>query len=144
MARHQWTILCSQATVNSLTNNISLIEVIDEITVPVDPNVDLTIGFPVDTIVPFLSTLVSSFERDDRNTPERLIGRSSLVSPAGRTHDNNFDVDLSAHQRVRCLITQNGVPIREPGTYVFRVALQDLSGAFTDVSSFSLQVIMTH
>jgi len=144
MAKHQWTLLCAQATINSMTNNISLIEVTDELTLLVDPSIDLTTGFQVDTLVPATLTLVSSFERDDKNIPERHIGRMSLVSPSGRSYDNNFDIDLSGYQRVRCLLAQNGLPVREPGTYLYKVAVQDPSGAFAEVSTFSLEVKLTH
>jgi hypothetical protein len=144
MARHQWTILCSQATVNSLTNNISLIEVIDELTAQVPAHIDPAVGFPADTIVPVFMTVVSSFERDDKNTPERLIGRLSLISPVGSNVDTNFDIDLSAFQRVRCILGHGGLLVRQPGIYIFRIAVQDQSGVFTDVSNVTVELKLAH
>jgi hypothetical protein len=42
MPVHQWTVICSKALVDQFTNNVSLIDVVDEIRFQVDASVDLT------------------------------------------------------------------------------------------------------
>jgi hypothetical protein len=144
MAQHLWTLVCSHVIVNGLTNNISLIDVVEELTIVVPPSVDPAVGFPAGNLVPVTLNTVSAFQRTDPHVPERLIGRLSLVGPSGRTQDNNFDIDLSSHVRARCIAEQHGLPIQEPGDYVFAVFVEQPNGSFDEVARVSLRVILTH
>jgi hypothetical protein len=117
MIRHLWTIPCRICTTNRDTNNLSLIEVLEEVTIPsVLPPPE-----EAHTLVPAFFELVTSWERENADRPERGYGRLSLISPQGVSlHDHEYEVNLSELQRMRSVMKFLALPANASGRYVFR------------------------
>src|SRR5271169_3091748 len=115
MANHQWSMLCGKALTDSTTNNISLIEVLEEFAIPVNPTVDLAASMPTPALLPFTFALVSVFARTDPAAPEKRLGRVKLLRPNGSTSfpPSSFDIDLTQFLRTRCVLGINGLPVHE-------------------------------
>ncbi len=159
MATLLWTMLCSKVTVDQRTNTVSLIDVIEEITIsgqvsfvaptqgiammqslggsPVPAEMSLSPGVALpagaqpipknSVILPFEMDVVVAAARSHEGTPETTTGKLSLIFPDQTTvaFESAFDLRLGEHLRARIITHIGGLPIRDAGTYYFRVAFQE-------------------
>lgn len=122
MIDHVWTVLCARAIVDSQSNNISLIDVIEQ----------LSIGDPraaqgVEGVVPLPVELVTLWSRAQDEQPIISRGRTSFIRPSGLLNESirEHDIDLRVSKRLRHRQHFMGLPIREPGRHIFQVDLWD-------------------
>lgn len=119
MIDHVWTVVCSRSVIDKDSNNISLQDVIEQLTLFTEP------GEPV--VVPMPLEVVTLWARSDFNVPARGRARLTFSSPSEEFVVPPFehDVDMSSHRRVRSRAHFQGLPIREPGRHTFRIELQN-------------------
>ncbi|MEE8389820.1 MAG: hypothetical protein V3S14_03355, partial [Anaerolineae bacterium] len=100
------------------SNNVSLQNVIEQITILADPQPDAVLPIELD--------IMTLWARTDLDTPVRGHARVTFLSPSGLVSDGplEFDVDLSKHNRHRCRGRFQGLHISEPGRHAFLVELQ--------------------
>ncbi|HKZ54578.1 MAG TPA: hypothetical protein VJ123_03790 [Anaerolineales bacterium] len=121
MIRHIWSVICSQSVIDSETNNISLLNILEQITV----------AGPLPTrdspaLIPIRFELVSLWERTPTDSPERGKFKVTIASPSQASISSfEADIDLSSHLRYRTRAKLNAFPAPEPGRYEFRVELHD-------------------
>ena len=101
-------LVCEAAFIDSRTNNLSLINVLDEINAQ---------GLPV--VIPKLFTVaVIEREKKEKASPEFILrisqGKKKLV-------DQRIKVDFQGKKRVRQLIEFNGFMLHKPGDLCFRM-----------------------
>lgn len=122
MVQHVWTVLCTRSITDSETNNVSLIEVLEQLTIA-DPGA----APGVEGLVPMPLELVTLWSRETDDRPARGRGRISFERPSGLVRESvsEHDIDLTVSLRVRHRQRFMGIPIREPGRHVFRVELRD-------------------
>jgi hypothetical protein len=136
-----WTILCGKVTIDSQTNNVSLIDITEEITLAVDPEHDITQPLPLPALVPISLDLVSVFQRNDKATPERAVARATFVRPNGESYAPvPYDIDLTTAARGRCVIHAHGLPVVEAGDHFFRVEIETTPGQFLEVATVHVEV----
>jgi len=119
MIDNVWAVLCSKTIIEQETNNISLITVIEHITVP-KAQEGVSIAVPLE-----LATL---WERRDPDLPASGHARISLELPGGKAPvvaQGEFPVDLSSYRRLRGLFLIHDLPVPAAGTYYFRVELRE-------------------
>jgi hypothetical protein len=118
MIQHIWTVPCRVGIVDQNTNNVSLIDVLEEITVselPMQPGV-------IPAQMPSILDVVSLWGRENPDQPEAGWGRLSLISPQGESLvQQPGEVDLRQFRRVRAFNKFIGLPLRGPGRYYFHV-----------------------
>ena len=136
MARHVWTILCTKASIDSRSNNISLFEVVDQLNVvgpPQDERVEIPARFD----------LVTQWTRSDPEEPERVTGRISLRLPNGdMVGGSEFEINLSESLRHRNVISISSLPIHGPGDYRFVIDYRPASGGDWEATyQLPLQII---
>lgn len=127
MAEHIWTVLCDKHLVDPKLETISLIDVVESITVPELGRLleeASSIG-KKGTLVQTPMLLVSWWFRSDPGEPTFQV-RFSLVSPAGE-HLFTQAVGLSwtegqNHQRI--FVNLTGLPVQQPGRSWFVVEQQ--------------------
>lgn len=139
MAKHIWTVLCYKGSLDKYSNQVSLLDVLEEV------EVGLVEAIPEDAenaVIPFNMNLVSLWIRSDPETPESVSTRYSIVSPKGDvvlTWDHA--VSLSEHMRARSFLRLAQFPFRGPGDYAFRVEMRDEeSGQWNRVSEVPLRL----
>jgi hypothetical protein len=99
------------------SNNVSIQNVIEQITIPDKPKPGGMVAGAMD--------IISLWVRSDFDAP--AVGRSRVVFafPSGEHHEvSEFEVDLSQHRRGRTIAKLQGFPAREPGRYAFIVEFQ--------------------
>ena len=138
MIKHLWSIACSRTSVDKESNNISLFEVLEQLTLsggPIQPQPGKK------GVVPILFEIVSLWTKEHENETIKGRGRTVLVAPSGTELPMvEFDVDLSQHQRSRTINRITGLPIGEEGKHYFRVDLQE-NGRWAEQGRVPLQIV---
>src|SRR6266496_2777341 len=98
MIEHAWSVLCSKSTIDAETNNISLIEVLEQISIATGPPAAGTEG-----LIPLRVELVTLWMRAQPDQPGHGRGRVSFVRPSGTMTESiqEFDIPLQTTQRMR-------------------------------------------
>jgi hypothetical protein len=127
MAKLVWSVLCQQALIDRQTNNLSLINTIDEVH-PARPQQEIPKvlnGKKVLPIIPMTCSLVTLWERDRLTISESASVRASLVGPDGKTLLKiEAVIDLRKSIRARVLANLPGLPVAGNGTYKFVLRLR--------------------
>lgn len=118
MIDHVWTVVCAMSVVDRETNNISLFNIVEQLTLLTQPEQEITPQLPLD--------IVTLWARADDAVPARGFSRLTFRSPAGDPiHQEEGRVDLSDHERLRMrrrlLLRLN---LRESGRYCFCVEVR--------------------
>ncbi|MBU0510519.1 MAG: hypothetical protein KKD28_11085 [Chloroflexi bacterium] len=134
MITHIWTVLCSRAVIDRDSNNCSLQNVIEQLNIKKKPEPEamLVIAFDVVTL----------WSRTNPGVPGRGRERLTFLSPSG-TELGSFEIsiDLSNTKRFRSQVRFEGLPVREPGLYSFRVDLQnDSETEWYQVAAIPLEI----
>lgn len=114
--KHIWSVLCTKSIIDQETNNLSLINVIEEIR-PQSP-------LPEKGEVPFGYSLVTLWTRDKQKEPESGDVRIKFISPSGKTLQTcmEYTVTLDNNtQRSRVRAVIQSLPINQGGIYNFRI-----------------------
>ena len=90
MADHDFSVLCKKAIIDSNSNNISLMEVVNDIhiTIPKDDKSELiNLTHPMDLVV--------QFSRSKSNIKEKKVFvKISRFGPDGKEHDDGLELEL--------------------------------------------------
>jgi hypothetical protein len=143
MIEHVWSVLCSRAILDRDTNSVSLIDIVEEITIqgPVLPSEEG--GTSAFTIT---MALVSLWRRDPEDQPTKGQARVLLFAPNGEPlkEFSVYSIDLSEKLRMRAFGNIPVFPFRGPGSYHFSIQLQDeREEEWKEVASIPLRLIVT-
>src|SRR5688572_16338973 len=109
MIQHIWSVLCQNALVDRNTNTISLIEVVEDLTLYGQAPPAGGQG-----IIPIQCSLVSTWERLPSDQPTRGTVRFRKLRPNGEFEgDQEYAVDLTATPRSRTIARIGGITFRE-------------------------------
>ena len=135
MIDHVWTVVCSHAVIDKDSNNVSLLDIVEQLNIREEPSPKGGIIFPLD--------IMTLWSRADFDVPARGRGRVTFLSPSGTINDGPFeyDVDLSEHHRNRTKGSIRALHVSEPGRYVFQVELQGQNEAeWHQVAAIPLEI----
>ncbi len=127
MPEHRWSLLCRHAVVDKYTNQLSILDVLDEGEAGQVPReVD-----PGEIAITLNAQLVSVWARSDPNTPETFWQTVTITAPDGTTHDAaaRLEGNLRNHQRTRLIVGVKAIPFRGLGTYTFDIHTSHDEGA---------------
>ena len=141
MVEHIWSVFCRRAVVDEQTNNVSLFEIIEQISgeIPASLTPDQRPAVAID------AQLISFWIRDTEEVPEKGKARISYIGPSGDAliPPREYDIDLTAKSRVRSIGTISGLPTPESGYYRIKVELSKDDTEWTEVASIPLDVRLT-
>jgi hypothetical protein len=138
MARHVWTVLCTKASIDRQTNNVSLFDVLDNVSV-----FGPAYGGGAAIAVPIQFEVAILWARSVITDAETGLARVTLVAPNGqRFEGGTVAVELvNDFHRARTFIQINGLPLVGPGVYEFVVAYQSTGTTmWTEVDKIPLEV----
>ncbi len=131
-----WALLCKQSIINQETGNISLIEVLESITVPhrVDEKAPFAF-FDFDLVVYWLRQ-IPSIEEDE------YLFKLKIISPLQELLlEGERTIDFGEESRVFTVLDFAGFPVPEAGVYAFHIQLPNDHGTeWEDVELVQLQV----
>lgn len=116
MAILQWTIICERAIIEEQTKTVSLMSMVENITLPLPP-ADFAKQVPP-PLVPFRFYVVLQFARSKPGIGERAPGRVLMIAPNEKQFgESEFVVDLTATPRARVILQTIGFPLMGAGLY---------------------------
>ena len=121
-----WALLCQYVITDQRSNNISLIEVIDGITIPAPPPVNVP-ETSQDSRLNLNASLVALYARSDHGLPEVAQSRLRIVSPEGaQILSEEQEVDLTDATRARAIGQIIGLPTPLPqdGEYLLKIEVK--------------------
>jgi hypothetical protein len=135
MIRHAWTVLCSRSSVDSESNNMSLFDILEQVTIIEPPRGPGILAFPHE--------VVSLWTRDDLAVGGVTHCRYVVEAPGGvRTVGEGNEIDLTAFHRTRLRGRPSGLPVNVAGLYW--VTTEQLQGAenptWVEVSRLPVEV----
>lgn len=123
MASLHWAIVCERAIVEDKANTVSLISVLENVTLPQPPTGAIPAGQR--PFVPLRFYVVQQWARSKSTIGERVAGRILLIGPTGEQFGaSEFVVDLTAAPRARVISQAIGFPLLGSGTYACVVQAQ--------------------
>lgn len=134
MILHVWTILCSNSVIDIESNNVSIQNVYEQLTLKGDPKPDGKASLPME--------LVSLWTREDLETPTSGEARISYLQPSGKESELiTYPIDLEEYHRARSRVHIGAIPVPEPGRYKFYIEYR-LSGSvvWQQVAQIPLEV----
>ena len=118
-----WAILCKNTIVNRDTNNMTLVEVVEEINVVAEPPEESTADEPGFSTVLDIH-LVTLWTRTDPSVPEKGQARFTVLTPKGRTvSSSELEIDLTEGPRLRAdgHLLESSFPFSNDGIYLFKI-----------------------
>jgi len=134
--KHIWSALCTHAIVDSFTNQVSLIDILEEITIFDEPKPK--------GVVPLNIDLMTFWVRDNLKIPEKGYYRVRFLDPSGsflKSFDE-LEVNLTNHERSRNKISFQGFSAEEEGVYEFFIDKQD-GDVWQEVSQIPVKIIFS-
>jgi len=140
MINHIWSVICTKSVIDSETNNISLIDTIERLTINL-PTGQSTRTESINLAVNF--EIVSLWERHPYNEPTSKMARIRIMFPDGNPSSNpiTYEVNLNHHHRMRSKIKLTSMEIRTEGRYLFLIGLQDDNGGWSTEKEVPLEVV---
>lgn len=133
MLEHIWSVLCSRSVIDSETNNVSIQDVIEQITIIAEPTDDGFLPFPLE--------LITLWGRKEVDRPTNGTERVSFVTPSGKsTTISESKIDLSRVERHRQRVKLPGLPLDEAGRYYFRVEFKENGDEYREVAAIPLTI----
>jgi hypothetical protein len=118
MITHVWSVLCQNSIIDQDSNLVSLINSIEELTLPDEP--------APNKVYPITVSLVTLWIRSDINIPISGFGRSVFTSPNGEELQSlEQELDLKNYERLRTRSYFSGLKLSEAGQYYFNVEYRD-------------------
>lgn len=137
-----WAILCKDTIVNRDTNNMTLVEVIEELNVVASPPQEPSgpeLGFS--TVLDL--HLVSLWVRTAPSVPEKGQARFKAVTPSGReVASAEAEVDLTEGPRLRAdgHLLESPFPFSDDGIYLFKIEARTAESDWEEVYELPLWV----
>ena len=126
MAKLNWVIICERAVVDSASNSLSVMNVLEQVHAmrPTPDQVKAAAGRPI--AAPLTCAVVTYWERSNPNRTERNSQvRLRLIDPKGKTLvESSLSLDLGKECRSRLIANLTLLPVDLAGRYVWRVYLR--------------------
>ena len=117
MIRHIWSVLCQSASFDQQTNNISLLNVLEQVITSGEPTADRP------GIVQ--AELVSLWKRVQLDTPSNGKMRAFYIDPTGKQSDPiSLEINLSQSIFHRTRLSLPRFPLITKGEYIFHTEYQ--------------------
>lgn len=125
---HYWSVLCKTASVDRLTNNVTLGEVVEEIVyqVPLSEKEHFESDMKKDNVVsfPFEGILVSYLETDQPNITRTII-LDCILPDEQVIKMGEVALAFGSNKRGRSLASIHGLRINGSGCYKFRITANE-------------------
>jgi hypothetical protein len=138
-----WAILCQNSAVDRDTNNLSLFNVVEELTVPARPPAGSPgQQLPAGALQQPLFQLVVLWTRSDPDVPEQGRGRIQVLLPDGSlAMRQEFEVVLTQYLRVRFRSNIPELPVGGEGVYRFLIDGKAADSEWSQLFELPLSVV---
>ena len=126
--QHVWTILSSGVSVDQDSNNLTLFNIIDQIVIPRNQLVEMTIATgEKKPAAPVGFVLVSQWRKLQDNTDANGEVKVELLDPDGIMRQGaEYQINLPGKiERFRSRVQWGGVRVTTSGMYTFKISLKE-------------------
>ena len=141
--KHIWTVLCQKSTIDVDSNQLSLFNCMEELSIVIDK----TEAVGKNLAIPIEFQLVSYFTADDTSLAHLINLRIEIMDPSGKA----LNVFENSHQikqgvaRFRSRANISGMPVTDSGRYFFKIFQKtDSAGEFELISELPLDVKLSY
>jgi len=118
---HLWSLLCVSTSIDNQSNNISLYNIVEEVSVKKAKYIDSK-----EILLPVNLNFVSLWKKLDDSVQENFEQKIILESPSGEelggsTHSFSFKENL---KRMRVIVKIDGLKLVGGGEYLFKIGLR--------------------
>ncbi len=140
--KHIWTVICRQSILDEETKNISLLNIVEKLTINVSPSAEIEDA--KDLSLPINFEIVSLWQKEKKGK-ENFEVKVILTDPNGKVL-NEYIKELSTpadKNRQRYILKSSGLKLTTSGNYTFKVAVKsDGNKRFKTVSVVPLEVVI--
>ena len=122
----EYFVVAESATVDQLSNRVSVFNIYDEILIP---------KFPM-PIGPFVSVCSWNASKEDKDEEFQVSVKLQMPDGDHGPFNSNFTMKAKRH---RTILTMNSIPISRAGTIVFEILLNGEHKAFHTIDVRSLE-----
>lgn len=121
MVRHIWSLVCKETKIDATTNNLSIIDVLENLQFDSKTDQEVDTSKPIG--VPINFEVVSLYHRDKKGTDESVEETIVVLDPKGAklgefTAQGNFN---ESQDRTRVIVKFNMIALTTSGTYLFQI-----------------------
>ncbi|PIS23038.1 hypothetical protein COT49_02235 [candidate division WWE3 bacterium CG08_land_8_20_14_0_20_40_13] len=143
MIKHIWSVLCQRSVVDSQSNNVSLIDVFEQLQVGISPFDSSDTSVSEGISIPVQYELVNFWSKTNEVVEEKGSIRIVLLDPKGK-EIKRMDKDLiipQTNRRMREINKIQGISLKGNGIYNFVVSIkQEDSDLYITVAEIPLEV----
>jgi hypothetical protein len=124
--KHVWSVLCQKSIIDQHSNNISLIEVLEQLNINISPTQIAQAGGK-GIVLPIRFDVVSLWAKSVEGEKSDFEVEAELYDPANKKLQALFQrmVAFPQHyQRMRTQVTIGGFTVTQPGIYVIKVKMR--------------------
>jgi hypothetical protein len=142
MIKHIWTVVCKESKVDAETNNLSIIDILENVQFQAQVNgadFNANQGNPI--AIPLGMQIASLFFREAKTGEESIDVKTKILDPKGKQlgEIDNVVKFQNGLNRMRNIIKFNSLAVTEDGTYLFQVFVREKSG-FKNVATIPVDV----
>ncbi|HAT68128.1 MAG: hypothetical protein A2481_00560 [Candidatus Yonathbacteria bacterium RIFOXYC2_FULL_47_9] len=141
---HLWSVLCETALIDNETNNISLLNIVEQLSISSVPQVAPVSkeGTTEISTIPIKFEIVSFFQRRGVNTSNLEVDATlTFLDPKNKIiKDGQFKILFpKGMKRLRFRTKMNGLPVTTPGEYRFLLKIKE-GKDFHEISSLPVDI----
>jgi hypothetical protein len=145
MLKHIWSVLCSRSIIDIESNNISLIDVVEQVEITRNPISKDVSQKDEKLTIPLTFTLVNFWSRVSKEESFKGFLELDFIDPTDTiltTISYAFDVKEN-NRRMRTRTIMAGLPVTEGGIYKFRTKVKfSETDAYSIVNELPLEVVI--
>lgn len=143
-----WSILCQQQSVDSVSNNMSLFNILEEVRFELNmeevDKLKYTPGFDpsLPITLPFNSYLVILWKNYSNNPTLGFTVKIVMKDPKEKIlRETTQEINFQANKvRLRSIFNLAGMPLTEPGEYIYSIMAKNENGEFEELDYIPLNV----
>ena len=140
--KNNLSLLCKSSLVDIDSNNVSIFNIIEEITIKPEGILKQKIKGREEEVIPFTFELFTAWERNDDINKELISNvKTSILCPDGKEREYiefPFNFELGK-KRMRIRIKTGGLPFAGYGTYIFNIFIEE-NKKFVLTSKISIEI----
>jgi hypothetical protein len=143
MIEHVWSIICKESKLDADTNQISIFDVYERITIDATPAPNVDVEKLDKYVFPVPHEITSTFYRDKAEGLETAEMRIRQLSPQGEELSSHLQpLQLGPGQtRLRTRVKSPALVVKSSGIYTFEISLGTGNGRFTKVAEIPLDIV---
>jgi hypothetical protein len=137
MPRHIWTVLCERVLIDPETNSLTLVDVVEQLTLTPDD------WPPQPSVLSVRLELVSLWFRETGDSDANIIARTVFETPAKKVlAQGAIEIGFPRDAELaRTTARFRDLPVEGAGTYLFRIERQRDADAWEEVTRVPLRIV---